>query len=43
MDVYTAPLLGADPKNALQVKASYEHGLGEMDLSKVSVKEITIG
>ena len=41
MDVYAAPLLGADPKNALQVRASYEHGLGEMDLSKVTIKEIS--
>ena len=40
MDVYATPLLCADPRNALQVKASYEHGLGEMDLSKVTIEEI---
>jgi len=39
VDAYTSTLLGRQPQNILMIKMAYEHGLGEMDFSKLQVKE----
>lgn len=40
VDAYTSTLLGRQPQNILMIKMAYEHGLGEMDLSKLQLKEV---
>ncbi|MFC1484222.1 DUF362 domain-containing protein [Candidatus Neomarinimicrobiota bacterium] len=40
VDAYCATLFGYDPQNILAIKKAYEHGLGEIDLKNVSIKEI---
>jgi uncharacterized protein (DUF362 family) len=40
IDSYGANLIGYNQKNILVITKSYEHGIGEMDLEKVSIKEL---
>ena len=40
VDAYCTTLFGYDPQNILAIKKAYEHGLGEIDLKKVRIKEI---
>lgn len=42
IDTYCATLFGYNPKDIFVLKKAYKHGLGEMDLSKVKIKEIEI-
>jgi uncharacterized protein (DUF362 family) len=39
IDTYCAPVLDIDPAGSTQIKAAFEHGLGEMDLSKLKISE----
>ena len=41
IDAYGATLLGLKGPEITMIKKSYEHGLGEIDLAKIKVKEIT--
>jgi uncharacterized protein (DUF362 family) len=40
LDTYCAPIQSIDPASSIQIKAAFEHGLGQMALDKVSIKEI---
>ncbi|MFH1940780.1 MAG: DUF362 domain-containing protein [bacterium] len=40
VDAYTASLLGRQPQNILMIKMAHEHGLGEMDFTKLQVEEV---
>jgi len=40
IDAYCATLFGLNPQDVIAVKRAYAHGLGEMDLSKINIKEI---
>ena len=42
IDTYCATLFGYNPKDIMVLNKAYEHGLGEMDLSKVNIKELEI-
>lgn len=42
IDAYCAPFFGLRPKNVIAIKTAHTHGLGEMDLSKLNIKEIEI-
>jgi uncharacterized protein (DUF362 family) len=42
IDSYCATLFGYDPKDVTVLNKAYEHGLGEMDLSKVNIVEIEL-
>jgi uncharacterized protein (DUF362 family) len=42
IDTYCATLFGYDPKDIIAIKKAVEHGLGEMDLSKMNIKELGI-
>jgi len=42
MDVYGANLLGAKGEEILTTQKAHEHGLGEINLSSVPVREVTI-
>jgi uncharacterized protein (DUF362 family) len=42
IDTYCATLFGYNPKDIVAIKKAYEHGLGEMDLSKIKIKELEI-
>jgi len=42
IDTYCATLFGYNPKNIIAINKAYEHGIGEMDLSKLSIKEIEV-
>ena len=39
VDAYCCSLWGLDPKDIFTIVASYEHGLGEIDLKKLNIKE----
>ena len=42
IDTYCATLFGYNPKDIIVLNKAFEHGLGEMDLSKVNIKELEI-
>jgi len=42
LDAFCCKLLGFEPQNIVMIRKAYKHGLGEMDLNKVSVKTITV-
>jgi uncharacterized protein (DUF362 family) len=42
VDSYCASLRGFKGQDILMIKKGYEHGLGEMDLEKVSIQEIAV-
>ncbi len=42
IDAYCAGLFGLKPTEVVAVNRAYAHGLGEMDLNKVKIKEIEI-
>lgn len=42
VDAYCATLFGYDPRAILAIKKAHEHGLGEIDLNKVRIKELTL-
>ena len=42
VDTYCAPILGYDPAVSIQLKGAYEHGVGEMDLSKLTIREFDV-
>lgn len=41
-DAYCIALLNRRIDHVLKIRKGYEHGLGEMDLSKVKIKEVTL-
>jgi uncharacterized protein (DUF362 family) len=41
VDAYGAQILGYNPKDILPIKMAAEHGMGEIDLKKIKIKEIT--
>lgn len=43
VDAYCATLLGHNPNNIIAIKKAYEHGIGEMDLNKLNIKEFQLG
>ena len=43
IDAYAVPIQGVDPADSVQIKGAYEHGVGEMDLNKINVKELQVG
>jgi uncharacterized protein (DUF362 family) len=40
VDAYSAALLGLNPSDVLMIKYAKEHGLGEIDLKKLAIKEV---
>ena len=42
LDTYCTGLLGLQAKDILMIPRAYEHRLGEMNLKKVSIKEISL-
>jgi len=42
IDSYCATLFGYKPENIIAIKKAYEHGIGEMNLNKIKIKEIEI-
>ena len=42
IDTYCATLFGYNPKDIVVINKAYKDGLGEMDLSKVKIKEFEI-
>jgi uncharacterized protein (DUF362 family) len=40
VDAYCATLLDLTPKDVLMIQYAHEHGLGEIDINKLSIKEI---
>jgi len=42
VDGYCATLLGMKPEDVIMIKRGFEHGLGEIDLKKVRIKEISL-
>jgi uncharacterized protein (DUF362 family) len=42
IDAFGATCLDAAPSDIIAVKKAYEHGIGEMDLSKLSITEIQV-
>ncbi len=42
IDAYCATLFGLKPQDVIAVNRAYAHGLGEMDLTKINMKEIEI-
>jgi uncharacterized protein (DUF362 family) len=42
VDTYGAGLFGYDPEDIIAIKKSSEHGLGEMDLKRVRLRELEI-
>jgi uncharacterized protein (DUF362 family) len=43
VDAYGATVLGLDPNEVTMIKKAHEHGLGEIDLSKLEIQEIEAG
>jgi uncharacterized protein (DUF362 family) len=39
VDAYCSTLLGLVPQNVLMIQYAYEHGLGEIDIKKLTIKE----
>jgi len=42
IDTYCATLFNYNPKDIVLLKKAYEHGLGEMDLTKVKIREVEL-
>ena len=42
MDTYCAPVQNINPAESIQIKGAYEHGVGEMDLAKLKIKEFDV-
>jgi uncharacterized protein (DUF362 family) len=42
IDSYCCTLWGLEAEDIFTIKAAYAHGLGQMDLSKVNVKEVSV-
>jgi len=42
IEAYCATLFDYKPENIIAIKKAYEHGLGEMDLSKLKIKEVEV-
>ena len=42
IEAYCASFFGLNPRNVLGIQKAHEHGLGEIDLSKVNIKEVEI-
>jgi uncharacterized protein (DUF362 family) len=42
LDAYCCTLLGHQPKEILPIYKAYAHGLGEMDLGKLNIREIGV-
>jgi uncharacterized protein (DUF362 family) len=42
IDAYCSTLWGLNPENIIMIKRGHEHGLGEINLSKVKIKEIAV-
>ncbi len=42
IDTYCAKLFNYNPKNIIATNKAHEHGIGEMDLSKVNIKEVEV-
>jgi uncharacterized protein (DUF362 family) len=42
VDAYCAPILKMKPQECKQISAAYGHGLGEINLSNLSIKEIEV-
>lgn len=40
IDTYCATLSGYNPKDIIAINKAFEHGIGEMDLKKVKIKEL---
>lgn len=40
VDAYCSTLFGLQPQDVLMIRYAYEHNLGEIDLSKITVKEV---
>jgi len=40
VDAYSSTLLGLNPADVLMIKFAHEHGIGEIDLKKLNIKEI---
>jgi uncharacterized protein (DUF362 family) len=42
IDAYCCTLWGLNPQNIIMIKRGFEHGLGEIDLKKVKIKETAV-
>lgn len=42
IDAYGATLLGLNGREVRMIRSAYEHGLGEIDLKKVTIKEMNV-
>ena len=42
IDTYAATLLGREPHNIRHIQYAHELGIGEIDLKKLSIKEISV-
>ena len=42
VDTYCCTLFGYNPKDILVLNKAYEHGIGEMDLNRLNIKEVKI-
>ena len=42
VDTYCAPVQNINPAESVQIKGAYEHGVGEMDLSKLKISEFDV-
>jgi uncharacterized protein (DUF362 family) len=40
IDTYCAPIQNIDPAFSIQIKAAFEHGVGQMELDKITIREI---
>ncbi len=40
VDSYSCTLWGLEGKDIIMIQRGYEHGLGEIDLTKVKIKEV---
>ncbi|UCH82979.1 MAG: DUF362 domain-containing protein [Candidatus Latescibacterota bacterium] len=42
VDAYCATLMGLNPKDVIAIAKAHEHGIGEIDLDKVRIKEVDV-
>ena len=42
IDTYCCQQWGLKPENIVAINKAYEHGLGEMDLKKLTIKEVEV-
>ena len=42
IDAYCTTFLGLNVNNIIMIRQAYEHDLGEINLDKLNIKEITI-